>query len=316
MAKRYTSSIDSELISAKMRAESKAKENLARYIPPGSIESSFWEDPPGEGLYYDSDVQRWCPESFKEEKEEWLAKEQQRILDETPRSEQEGFSVTGKRLPTGNIDVAIATETNVMAKVNDTENNVNECERKEQTASDGEAHSNPVKPESPTIETMVDTQSLSEESSRALFIENEEIENSPDLEEGCGFAAETTDVAEVTEVTEVTIVDKVNASPKSEVSDSNRDTPCKEQPIPIKQSRISAKMRKATRSEFCEAYTGKVDTKKGKPISIAPSIMERLYRLCSLSGDHNACPTYVINNLLLEFLDAVEPEAKKWGALS
>lgn len=313
MAKRYTSSIDSELISAKMRAESKAKENLARYIPPGSIESSFWEGPPGEGLYYDSDVQRWCPESFKEEKEEWLAKEQQRILDETPRSEQEGFSVTGKRLPTGNIDVAIVTVATITAKVNDTENDISYHTRKEQSSSDCDDHRVPVTPESPTVEMMVDTQTMFEELEIASITEIEEINHTPNLEDGNEVATETTVVAEITEVTRV---DKVNASPKSEVSDSNRNTPCQESTTPMKTTRISAKMRRATRSEFCEAYTGKVDTKKGKPISIAPSIMERLYRLCSLSGDHNACPTYVINNLLLEFLDAVEPEAKKWGALS
>lgn len=316
MAKKYTSSIDSELFSAKMRAESKARENLARYIPPGSIEAPFWDGAPEKGLYYDSDVQRWCPESFKEEKKEWLVKEQQRILDETPHSEREGFSVTGKRLAAGNIDPAIATETTVMAKINDTENDISDNKRKEQSSSDGYDHRTPVTPESPTIETMVDVQTISEESNVTTAIENEEIENSPDFEEGGETAAETTDVAEVTEVTVVTIADKVNDSPKSEVLDSSRNSSCQEQPVPMKATRISAKMLKATRSEFCEAYTGKVDTKKGKPISIAPSIMERLYRLCSLSGDRNACPTYVINNLLLEFLDVVEPEAKKWGALS
>lgn len=316
MSKKYTSSIDSELFSAKMRAESKARENLARYIPEGAIDAPFWEKPPGEELYYDSDVQRWCPESFKEEKKEWLAKEQQRILDETPHSEREGFSVTGKRLAAGDIDSAIVTETTITAEVNVTENGASENKRKELATSDSKESINTNKPESPTIETMVDAQPLSEESDKATTIENEEIENSPDLEEGCKAAAETTDVAKVTEVTEVTIADKVNDSPKSEVSDSNRNSPCKEQPVPMKATRISAKMRKATRSEFCGAYTGKADTKNGKPISIAPSIMERLYRLCSLSGDRNACPTYVINNLLLEFLDVVEPEAKKWGALS
>ena len=82
-----------------------------------------------------------------------------------------------------------------------------------------------------------------------------------------------------------------------------------------KPSRVSAKMRRATRAEFCAAYTGKVDTKKGKPIAITVSNMKRLHRLCSLSGVHNACPTYIINNLLSEFLDAVEPESKHWGML-
>lgn len=126
-------------------------------------------------------------------------------------------------------------------------------------------------------------------------------------------AVDVIDVAEVSKVGEKVAED---ISPKDE-------TPHPKLPVQkenftastAKATRISAKMRKATRAEFREAYTGKTDTKGGKPISIAPAIIERLYRLCSLTGDRNACPTYVINNLLSEFLDAVEPEAKKWGLL-
>ena len=130
-------------------------------------------------------------------------------------------------------------------------------------------------------------------------------------------------VTDMTIVTDTVIVNEMSDTCIEDVNDNlpqaaERDMSQKEAPSPstARPTRISAKMRKATRTEFCEAYTGKFDTKKGKPISIAPSIMERLYWLCSLTGDRNACPTYVINNLLLEFLDAVEPEARKWGALS
>ncbi len=99
--------------------------------------------------------------------------------------------------------------------------------------------------------------------------------------------------------------------PTKEVAPSEKDPPVST----AKPTRISAKMRRATRAEFCVAYTGKVDTKKGKPIAITASNMKRLYRLCNLSGVRNACPTYIINNLLSEFLDAVEPESKRWGEL-
>lgn len=117
-------------------------------------------------------------------------------------------------------------------------------------------------------------------------------------------ATEATDTAKVIDVT----TEESTVEPKPEQAD---DPPAST----AKPTRISAKMRRATRAEFCAAYTGKVNTKGGKPIAIVPTIMERLYRLGNLSGDRNACPTYIINNLLSEFLDAVEPEARKWGSL-
>lgn len=130
---------------------------------------------------------------------------------------------------------------------------------------------------------------------------------------------DVTKTADVIEVVEISDVDDQQAdyiSPKDEVPQPKTSVPKDETTASmVKTTRISAKMRKATRAEFCEAYTAKVDTKGGKPISIAPAIIERLYRVCSLSGDRNACPTYIINNLLSEFLDAVDPEAKKWGLL-
>ena len=82
---------------------------------------------------------------------------------------------------------------------------------------------------------------------------------------------------------------------------------------PPRATRVSFKMREATRKGFCEDYTHKVDTKSGKPITIAPDLLERLQTLCILSGDFKSCPTYIINNLISVFLDIVEPEAKKWG---
>lgn len=131
-----------------------------------------------------------------------------------------------------------------------------------------------------------------------------------------------TDMAKVTEATDATKVNESAEIPevKSKVSTDEAaigdasDENSTSAPT-VKPTRISAKMRRATRAEFCAAYVGKVNTKGGKPIAILPTIMDRLYRLCNLSGDRNACPTYIINNLLSEFLDAVEPEAKKWGAL-
>lgn len=128
--------------------------------------------------------------------------------------------------------------------------------------------------------------------------------------------AKATDAANVTNAIKVEEETADGNYPKEDVRQPKIPQPMAEPTVPTpKGTRISAKMRKATRAEFCEAYTGKVDTKGGKPITITSSALERLYRLCSLSGNRNACPTYVVNNLLSEFLDAVEPDAKKWGLL-
>lgn len=122
-------------------------------------------------------------------------------------------------------------------------------------------------------------------------------------------AEEETKVIAIAEVNEVTEVTKTN-SVVAEVSEPIE----RKATSPPRTTRISFKMREATRREFCEDYTRKVDTKGGKPITIAPALLERLQTLCVLSGDYRSCPTYIINNVIGEFLDLAEPEAKKWGS--
>lgn len=137
---------------------------------------------------------------------------------------------------------------------------------------------------------------------------DEDDDEKQNLEEG----AEVTDAVKVTETT---VAAKAVDAPVEKSTTEPKSAQADESPPTVKTTRISAKMRRATRAEFCAAYFGKVNTKGGKPIAILPTIMDRLYRLCTLSGDRHACPTYIINNLLSEFLDAVEPESKRWGAL-
>lgn len=86
-------------------------------------------------------------------------------------------------------------------------------------------------------------------------------------------------------------------------------------PASTKPLRISAKMRRASRQEFHDLYLVKTDTKEGSPITIAPDLLKRAYRICRLSGDHRARPTYLINNLLREFLDTIEPDTAGWSEL-
>lgn len=82
-----------------------------------------------------------------------------------------------------------------------------------------------------------------------------------------------------------------------------------------KATRISAKMRRASRQEFHDAYLVKTNTKGGKPITISADLIRRMYRICARSCDYRTCPTYLVNNLLSEILDIIEPETEGWADL-
>lgn len=125
------------------------------------------------------------------------------------------------------------------------------------------------------------------------------------IPENAGEETKTTAMADVNEVTEVMEADTADTAVSEPIE--------RKATSPPRTTRISFKMREATRKGFCDDYTRKVDTKGGKPITIAPGLLERLQTLCVLSGDYRSCPTYIINNVIGEFLDLVEPEAKKWG---
>ncbi len=98
---------------------------------------------------------------------------------------------------------------------------------------------------------------------------------------------------------------------KTEAQPNVADTPA----VTGKATRISAKMRRASRQEFHDAYLVKTDTKGGKPITISANLIKRLYRICARSGDYHACPTYLVNNLLMEILDIIESDTEGWADL-
>lgn len=114
-----------------------------------------------------------------------------------------------------------------------------------------------------------------------------------------------TQVITATDTTIMTTTDKTEAQPNV------ADTPA----VTGKATRISAKMRRASRQEFHDAYLVKTDTKGGKPITISAGLIKRLYRICARSGDYRACPTYLVNNLLMEILDIIEPDTEGWADL-
>lgn len=114
-----------------------------------------------------------------------------------------------------------------------------------------------------------------------------------------------TEVITATDTTIMTTTDKTEAQPNV------ADTPA----VTGKATRISAKMRRASRQEFHDAYLVKTDTKGGKPITISANLIKRLYRICARSGDYRACPTYLVNNFLMEILDIIEPDTEGWAHL-
>ena len=119
------------------------------------------------------------------------------------------------------------------------------------------------------------------------------------------------DIGVPTEVITATDTTIMTTTDKTEAQSNVADTPA----VTCKATRISAKMRRASRQEFHDAYLVKTDTKGGKPITISANLIKRLYRICARSGDYRACPTYLVNNLLMEILDIIEPDTEGWADL-
>lgn len=110
-------------------------------------------------------------------------------------------------------------------------------------------------------------------------------------------------------MTEVDTVNEVSGVNKEEEMSTDKKPPKK------KSTRISARMRRATLGEFHDSYLIKTSTKDGSPITIAPDLIKMAYRICALSGDHKARPTYLINNLLREIFKEMEPDISEWSKL-
>ena len=115
--------------------------------------------------------------------------------------------------------------------------------------------------------------------------------------------------------TNATIMTEVDTA--NEVSDVNEEEEVStDKKAPIKKhTRISARMRRAKLADFRDSYLVKTSTKDGSPITIGPDIIKTAYRICALSGDHKARPTYLINNLLREIFKELEPDIAEWSKL-
>lgn len=117
------------------------------------------------------------------------------------------------------------------------------------------------------------------------------------------LSTNATIMTEVDTVNEVTVVDMEEADPTDR------------KPLQKKSTRISAKMRRTKLADFHDSYLIKTSTKDGSPITIAPDLIKMAYRICALSGDHKARPTYLINNLLREIFKEMEPDISEWSKL-
>ncbi len=111
-------------------------------------------------------------------------------------------------------------------------------------------------------------------------------------------------ITPVTPAETVTTNKVTEAKPESAIGEQSAKSP--------KSTRISGRMRRASRDEFCETYTCKVDTKGGSPITIAPDILKMAHVICAKSGNYKSCPTYVINNILRTVFEDMADEIKSW----
>lgn len=115
--------------------------------------------------------------------------------------------------------------------------------------------------------------------------------------------------------TNATIMTEVDtANDVCDVNEEETEPIDKKQPKK-KSTRISARMRRAKLAEFHDSYLIKTSTKDGSPITIAHDLIKMAYRICALSGDHKARPTYLINNLLREIFKELEPDITEWSKL-
>lgn len=280
----------------KMRAAEEMERKVNARISEYSIPWNFMDKlPPLPGMKLNAGLVRWEPEDLDAFVSEY-GEEVKRLVAER-KEEQENArntyfaNATKRRKSRGTSDskssksdsdqVTIMTE-----RGNPSQQNVTASESTPMVKA---AFSDkPIQTESPSLPKETDL----------TVTDNDPVETVNDI-------GVPTQVITATDTTIMTTTDKAGAQPNV------ADTPA----VTGKSTRISAKMRRASRQEFHDAYLVKTDTKGGKPITISANLIKRLYRICARSGDYRACPTYLVNNLLMEILDIIEPDTEGWADL-
>lgn len=152
------------------------------------------------------------------------------------------------------------------------------------------------------------------------MVENDDkavVTTEPTVTASTDKATQTIDVTETVESTTMakttTPVKPAEMATTDKVTDTKPGTTIEVQSAKLsKSTRISGRMRRASRDEFCGTYTRKVDTKGGSPITIAPDILKMAHVICAKSGNYKSCPTYVINNILRAVFEDMADEIKSW----
>ena len=220
--------------------------------------------------------------------------------DTVPDIRRRGYSITGKKLPG---DTELTNQSGYQSSDQSLKSDSEQATimtKTEMTPKLGtsELDEPPASKPQPKVNTTC------KKAEQSKVKENPEVPDNPPI--GTEKKADApTNVIIATDVTEMVTISKADS--RSKDSEVPPPTP--------KATRISAKMRRASRKEFHDAYLVKADTKNGKPITIARDLVERAYRICAQSGDYRSCPTYLFNNLLREVLDAIEPDTEDWATL-
>lgn len=263
-------------------------------IPEGSIDGNPWDDPPAPGMTFNANIWKWVPATSDEKKDtfNWNP-------DETPDIRRPGYSITGKKLPDN------AKLTNQSGKQSSEKSPKSDSGQSTiMTEVESVPNQEPPKSEKPPKnEAQTKPNVISKKTAPPKVKEKIKTTDTPP-EESTKRVETPAEVITVTEPTIMTEHDKVDSRKKP--TDATTTT---------KATRISARMRRASRQEFHDAYLVKTDTKGGKPITISADLIRRLYRICARSGDYRTCPTYLVNNLLSEILDIIEPETEGWADL-
>lgn len=294
MAKtRIDSEFDAQKFLDEVNKEREKEMKASSGIPAGAVAGDPWDEPPAPNMHHDPCLWMWVPETPKEKQSEWNP-------DTVPNIKRPGYSITGKKLP----DDAELTNQSAIQSVEQSPKSdsgqatimtkVEDTPQSGITKSEEPPASQPQPKVTPALK-------------KTAVAKSKEEPKTPDnpIPVTKKKTDTLTDVNIVTDVTVMTSTDMAVTQP----DDANVT------PVSPKATRISAKMRRASRKEFHDTYLVKTDTKGGKPITIAPDIVERAYRICARSGDYRTCPTYLFNNLLREAIDAIEPDTESWADL-
>ena len=220
--------------------------------------------------------------------------------DTVPDIRRRGYSITGKKLPD---DAELTNQSNNQSSDQSPKSDSEQVTIMTKTEMTTKSET-PVSDEPPTKKPQPKVNATRKKAEQTKVKEEPKVPDNPPI--GTEKKADIpTNVIIATDVTEMVAIGEADSLSKdSEVS----------LPTP-KATRVSAKMRRASRKEFHDTYLVKTDTKNGKPITIAADLVERAYRICARSSDYRTCPTYLFNNLLREVLDAIEPDTEDWGTL-